>query len=149
MGNSHNFREHAFAKKFHDISIIIVFIKVDVESFTNLIHIHSKNNILNAGKRVCRIFYFIIGLSRFDIRFGTMTSVLRKMKRSDSVQWQKPLHPHTNPKSNLTTQKRNQKLRLQNDCGLRTVNWSNNNHPTGVVKPVYKRSTLPLTATDV
>ena len=30
---------------------------------------------------------------------------------------------------------------------LRTVSWSNNIHPTGVVKPVYERSTFPLTAT--
>ena len=29
---------------------------------------------------------------------------------------------------------------------LRTVNWSNSSHPTGVVKPVYERSTFPLTA---
>ena len=32
---------------------------------------------------------------------------------------------------------------------LRTVSSSNNNHPTGVVKPVYERSTFPLTATAV
>ena len=29
---------------------------------------------------------------------------------------------------------------------LRAVSWSNNSHPTGVVKPVYERSTFPLTA---
>ena len=27
----------------------------------------------------------------------------RKRKRSDSVLWQKPLHPQNNPKSNVTT----------------------------------------------
>ena len=32
---------------------------------------------------------------------------------------------------------------------LRTVSWSNNSHPTGVVKSVYERSTFPLTATVV
>ena len=32
---------------------------------------------------------------------------------------------------------------------LKTVSWSNNSHPTGVVKPIYERSTLPLTATAV
>ena len=32
---------------------------------------------------------------------------------------------------------------------LRTVSWSNSSHSTGVVKPVYKRSTFPLTATAV
>ena len=30
----------------------------------------------------------------------------RKGKRSDSVLWQKALHPQKNPKSNLTTQKK-------------------------------------------
>ena len=30
---------------------------------------------------------------------------------------------------------------------LRTVSWGKNSHPTGVVKPVYERSTFPLTAT--
>ena len=29
---------------------------------------------------------------------------------------------------------------------LRTVSWSNSSHPTGVVRPVYERSTFPLTA---
>ena len=32
---------------------------------------------------------------------------------------------------------------------LRTVSWSNNSHPTGVVKPVNERSTFPLTAKAV
>ena len=32
---------------------------------------------------------------------------------------------------------------------LRTVSWSNSSHPTGVVRPVYERSTFPLTATAV
>ena len=32
---------------------------------------------------------------------------------------------------------------------LRTVSWCNNSHPTGVLKPVYERSTFPLTATAV
>ena len=30
---------------------------------------------------------------------------------------------------------------------LKTVSWSNSSYPTGVVKPVYERSTLPLTIT--
>ena len=42
----------------------------------------------------------------------------RKNKRYDSVLWQKPLHPQKNPKSKVTTQKRQQKLRLHNDCGM-------------------------------
>ena len=44
-------------------------------------------------------------------------SMKRKRKRSDSVVWQTPLHPQTNPKRYVTTQKRHQKLRLHNDCG--------------------------------
>ena len=32
---------------------------------------------------------------------------------------------------------------------LRTVSWSNSSQTTGVVKPVYERSTFPLTATAV
>ena len=32
---------------------------------------------------------------------------------------------------------------------LRTVSWSNSSYPTDVVKPVYERSTFPLTATAV
>ena len=32
---------------------------------------------------------------------------------------------------------------------LRTVSWNNNNHSTGMVKPVYERSTFSLTATAV
>ena len=32
---------------------------------------------------------------------------------------------------------------------LRTVSWDNSSHPSGVVKPVYGRSTFQLTATAV
>ena len=32
---------------------------------------------------------------------------------------------------------------------LRTVSWSNSSHSTGVVIPVYERSTFPITATFV
>ena len=32
---------------------------------------------------------------------------------------------------------------------LRTVSWSNDSHPTGVVKPVYGIPTFPLTAKAV
>ena len=32
---------------------------------------------------------------------------------------------------------------------LRTVSWSNNSHPTGVVKPVYGYQTFPLTTKAV
>ena len=29
---------------------------------------------------------------------------------------------------------------------LRMVSWSSSSHPTGVIKPVYERSTYPLAA---
>ena len=32
---------------------------------------------------------------------------------------------------------------------LRTVSRNNSSYPTGVVKPVYERSTFPITASDV
>ena len=75
----------------------------------------------------------------------------RKRKISDLVIWQKPLHPQTNPKSNMTTQKNvteNFNYTTIADR-LRTVSWVNDSHPTGVVKPVNERSTFPLTATAV
>ena len=36
----------------------------------------------------------------------------RKRKRSDSVLWQKPLHPQKNPKSNMTTKKKQRKTAI-------------------------------------
>ena len=71
----------------------------------------------------------------------------RKMKRSDSVLWQKPLHPQKIQKA--TWQHKNVTKILDYTTiadRLRTVSWSNRSHPTGVVKPVYERSTFPLTA---
>ena len=41
----------------------------------------------------------------------------RKRKRSDSVLWQKPLHPQKNPKKQRDNTKTAPKLRLHNDCG--------------------------------
>ena len=71
----------------------------------------------------------------------------RKRRRSDSVLWQKPLHPPKNPNSNVSAQKSNQNFDYTTIADwLRTVSWSNNSHPTGVVKPVYERPILPLTA---
>ena len=71
----------------------------------------------------------------------------RKRKRSDSVLWRKPLRPQRNPTSNATTHKRLHKLRLHNIADrLVTVSCSNDSHPTGVIKPVYRTPTFPLTA---
>ena len=44
------------------------------------------------------------------------------------------------------TQKRHQNIDYTTIAGrLRTVSWSNNSHPTGVVKPVNGYPTFPLT----
>ena len=56
------------------------------------------------------------------------------------------------PKFNnqLTTQKHHQNFDYTTTADrLSTVGWSNNSHPTGMVKPVYGYPTLPLTTTAV
>ena len=59
------------------------------------------------------------------------------------------------PTEKSKKQRDNNKKRQQNfdytkmADGLRTVSWSNNSHPTGVVKPVYGIPTFPLTAKAV
>ena len=51
-----------------------------------------------------------------------------------------------NPKSNLTTQKRHQKLDYTTNADrLRTVSLGNDSHQIGVVNPVYGIQTFPLT----
>ena len=73
-------------------------------------------------------------------------SAKRKRRRSDLVLWQKPLYQQkirkpmdktkTPPKTSITQR-------------LRTVSWSSNNHPTGVVILVYGYPTFPLTTKAV
>ena len=76
--------------------------------------------------------------------------IKRKRKRSDSVLWQKPLHRQKTPKSNLTTQNATKNVDYRTIADrLRTVNWGNDSHPTGVVKPVNGIPTLPFTTTVV
>ena len=53
----------------------------------------------------------------YNIREKSIWNYMWKRKRSDSVLWQKPLQPQKNPKSNVTTYKHHQKLRLHNYCG--------------------------------
>ena len=78
-------------------------------------------------------------------------SFQRKGKRSDSVLWQKPLHQQKKSKKQRDNIKNATKSFDYTTIAdrLRTVSWSNSSHPTGVVKPVYERSTFPLTATAV
>ena len=78
-------------------------------------------------------FYSLVDIANMSVSAYDRTS---KMKIYDSVPWQKPpSHAQTNPNCIVTTQKRHHK----SDCTtiadrLRTVRWSNNSHPTGVVK---------------
>ena len=59
--------------------------------------------------------------------------------------------PYTHGKiRNVRTQKRYQNIDYTTIAGrLRTVSWSNDRNPTGVVKPVYGIPTFPLTAKTV
>ena len=69
---------------------------------------------------------------------------------SDSVLWQSP-YSHRK----IQMQRDNIKNATKNfgyttiATRLRTVSWRNISLPTGVVKPVYERSTFPLTTTAV
>ena len=68
-----------------------------------------------------------------------------KRKGSDSVLWQKPLHPQKNEKA--TWQHKNAARKFDYTTiadRLRAVGWSNDSHPTGVVKPVYGILIYPL-----
>ena len=86
--------------------------------------------------------------SSFILHFNIYHSK-RKRTRSDSVLWRKPLYEQkiqqhiyntkTPPKPSMTT--------IANQP--QTVSWSNNSHPTGMVKPVYGYPTFPLTTTTV
>ena len=61
-------------------------------------------------------------------------------------------NPYTNTELNSqwSTQKRHQNFDDATIADqLRTVSWSNNSHPAGVVKPVYGYPTFPLTAKAV
>ena len=74
----------------------------------------------------------------------------RKRRRSDSVLWQNPYTHRIIQKA--TWQHKNATKNFDYTTiadRLRTVSWSNSSHPTGVVKPVYERSTFPLSATAV
>ena len=81
---------------------------------------------------------------------STICALREKRKRSDSVLWQNPYTHRTIQKA--TWQHKNATKNFDYTTiadRLGTVSWSNSSHPTGVVKPVYERSTFPLTATAV
>ena len=72
----------------------------------------------------------------------------RKQKSSDSVLWQKPYT--SGIKKNNVKHKNATKMfdysALEDQ--LSTVSWSNDSHPTGVVKPVNGIQTFPPTSTS-
>ena len=80
----------------------------------------------------------------------TMKHTMRqkeKRTRSDSAS---PMTKAPKFNNQLTTQKHHQNFDYTTIADrLSTVGWSNNSHPTGVVKPVYGYPTLPLTTTAV
>ena len=75
------------------------------------------NDRIDARATQNYLFSSLLSLALVILKGNRIDLQEKKMKRSDSVLLQKPLHPQKNPKSNVTTQKRNQKLRLHNDCG--------------------------------
>ena len=94
-------------------------------------------------------FFLSFSVEPYDALSIELTEEKRKI--SDSVLWQKPLHPQkiqkkyrdnikTPPKTSIT-----QRLRadLGQSVGVTSVNQ------TGVVKPVYERSTFLVTETAV
>ena len=96
---------------------------------------------------------FLMKYLRFVFIFTWMIIFCKKGKvtRSDSVLWQKPLHPQKTLKSKETTQKRLQNLdNTTISDRLKTVSWvAACSHPTGVVTPVYGIPTFQLTTEAV
>ena len=73
----------------------------------------------------------------------------RKRRRSDSVLWQNPI-PTENSKTNGQHKNAAKTFDYKTIVDrLRTVSWSANSYPTGVVKPVNGYPTFPLTAKAV
>ena len=119
--------------------------------------------------------HLFIFLSYIAIQVLEMLTLRTKMKRSDSALCEKPLHPQQNLKKATCQHKTPPKIQLHNDCEptyvetilswtchvygpfefrtsldtsilLRTVSWSNDSHPTSVVKPVNRILSFQLTA---
>ena len=68
--------------------------------------------------------------------------------------WLSPITKAPTPTEKFKKQRDNKKATKNFDYTtiadrFRTVMWSNSSHSTGVVKPVYERSTFHLTATAV
>ena len=108
-----------------------------------MIYFPQRFRLLKRGWPVGWVILF--GGSYRELEAGDIRSLKsyckRKRKRSDSVIWQTPLYLQKNPKSIVTTQKvtKNFDYTTITDW-LRMVSWSNNSHPTGVVKPVSDKT---------
>ena len=80
---------------------------------------------------------------------------LLRFKEKKEENWLSPMKKATTPTEKSKEQGNNMKYATKNfdyttiADRLRTVSWSNSSHPTGVVKPVYERSTFPLIARAV
>ena len=82
--------------------------------------------------------------------YKTTYSKTREKGRILTQSYDKILYTYRkNPNINATIQKRRQNLDNAIADRLLTVNWRNNSHLTGVVKPVYWYPAFPLTATAV
>ena len=77
---------------------------------------------------------------------SAVNSVTEKGRDLTQYYDKKPLHPQKNPKSDVATKNATKNFDYTSIADrLRTVSWSYSSHPTGLVKPVYKRSTFPQT----
>ena len=81
-----------------------------------------------------------------DAMKHTMRQKEKERDLTQRVLWRKPLNSTTNWQHKNTTKNFDYTTIADR---LSMVGWSNNSHPTGVVKPVYGYPTLPLTKTAV
>ena len=90
-----------------------------------------------------------------DVRMQLMNGVMKEwinksIEKTRHLIMTKPLHPQKNQKCNVTAQKCHQNAIYKTIVDrLRTVSWSSDSHPTGVVKPIYGTPAFPLTAKAV
>ena len=89
----------------------------------------------------------VVSISHF--LYLDVTTIIKGRDLTQSYD-KSPIHPQTNPKRNVRTQKRHQNFDNTTIADwLRTISWGNDSHPTGVVKPVDGIPILPLTTTGV
>ena len=97
---------------------------------------------------MCKVLFLI----ELYIRWNSSLYNMYREEKKEEI-WLNPMtkNPYTHRKIKKATRQHNNAIKnfdyTTNADRLRTVRGSNNSHPTGVVKPVYERSTFPLTAT--